>query len=270
MSFIVRGSSLPTFADCEGRWAVDNIPALRKQYGGEGRQGVGSIFGTLAHKAGANLMTIKAETGLIANWEPEAAKVQAEFVELISKGVRFDGVTGSRDAALIQLQRVIREFHYSVLPTARPEFIEQPFAFRIDGAEWLEVHCHPDLIELDGYIHDYKFSSKEAWYFGQAGTYIRAYESETGRKAKGFIIDWIRRCGESAPQADCRSKPYLREACLDSSGHMLQRMIHALKKYEDTRRPWSFGFNPNSKYCEKKICKAWGTDFCNQWIDKEK
>lgn len=271
MSFIVRGSSLPTFADCEGRWAIDAIPALREQYGGTGLVGVGSVFGTLAHKAGANLMTMKQETGIAGSWQMESARAQAEFSDAVLKGVRFDGITGSKDAGLIQLEKVIREFHYSVLPTARPEFIEQPFAFQIAGDEWLEVRCHPDLIEIDGLIHDYKFSSQEAKYFGQGGTYIMAYQAETGKKAKGFLIDWIRRCGESAPQADCQFFPYPLEACLDASAHMLKRMAQALKKYDETRRPWSFGFNPNSKYCGKKTCSAWGTSFCNQWIDdKEK
>ena len=39
------------------------------------------------------------------------------------------------------------------------------------------------------------------------------------------------------------------------------------KLFRETGDLWSFNPNPNSKYCDQRLCRAWGSGACDQWID---
>lgn len=274
MTFFLSGSSLPTFADCEGRWAVSNVRDIKKRWVGKGQAGVGAVFGTIAHKAVFNMLKDKRDLGFMQPWPIYSQAAVGEFILQVAKGVKFDPTTGNLDGGIVQLERVIRLAYYSLAQHYRPEHLEAEMGYSPKGDDWLQVLCHPDATDLDGIIDDHKFSSKESIFLAQAGAYLIAYFATHGKKAPGFRINWFQRVAESSIQPDLRIIEYNVEAAVDSAKYQTARVATVLKAWDSDRsevkKNWHFNFNPNSKFCNKKTCSAWGTGFCNQWIDKPK
>lgn len=278
MSFILSGSSLPTFADCQGRWAYNNVKGIKEQHArkepGAGAQGVGALHGTLAHKALANMLKHKRDYGFEQDWRIQAALAAEEYQQKCAQGVKFDGTTGNITGGLIQLERAIRESAFSIVPKLRALHVEEPTGLTLAGDEWLKVVCHIDTDDDMFNVYDHKFSSKEFNYLAQAGIYLLTYKNTYGVTPKDFFINWIQRVGESSLQPDLRVVPYDREAAIDSARKQVLLVASALKDYDSRRtehkKLWAFNFNPNSKLCTEKTCGAWGTTACNQWMDKSK
>jgi len=270
--FYLSISSLPTFADCQGRWAINNVREIKSKYRAKSTQkNVGSVFGTIAHKALSNMLELKRDYGIIQDWRIEYALAAEEFSKQVSAGVRFDATTGKLEAGLLQLERVLRESWFSIVQHARPEFIEMPVGFAVAGDEWLNVVGHPDGCMIGGGIKDWKFSSKkDGNYMAQGGGYLLGYRSTHGKEPKDFELNLIQRVGETLLQPDLLCIPYDKTACIEIATKQIKLAAGALKQYDSERtehkKNWSFNFNGNSKYCNKKSCGAHGTEFCNQWI----
>lgn len=263
--FPVHGSSLPTFIDCEGRWAAANLPSLKQKVTG-GKEFVGSVFGTTAHKAIARGLQHKQEYGTVPAPENYIELAYREFDEAFKKGVQTDNTTKTTRQAHIQLDMVIRESWFSYLSRAKPLRIEHKQIYPIENTI-IQVVMTPDVVTLDGFIDDHKFPRTIGDYKAQGGTYIIGAELRDNDKKKGFRLQVIKRVGESSAPAELLEIVYDRSQCLDAAKPALKRLNYVLIEWVNTKNTKIFRMNPNSKFCGNTTCGFWGTSHCNQWTD---
>jgi len=270
--FLLHPSSLPTWNDCEGRWAATNLPSLKKQVTG-GQNFVGSVFGTAAHEAVAKMLEHKIETGEIPEVAPFVREAQSRFREKFLKGVKTDETTKTVEQGEKQLERVIRESWFSYIPYAAPLAVETELILPIQQFDFLVMVMKPDCINSwRGLtrIDDHKFPRQLGNYGAQGGGYILGVEAEMGQRVRGFELQVIQRVALSSAPAKLEPIFYSRDQCLDAALPAITRLGEVLSVWRKEKNRKIFRFNGSSKFCTKTTCPLWGGEFCNQWIDNTK
>lgn len=267
MTFELHPSSLPTLLDCEGRWAASNIKELRKNLG-KSHDSVGSVFGTIAHEAVAEMLNHKMKTGIVIDFQQVVLKAQRKFDEAFSKTLLTDATTRTRQSAHRQLDAVIRESWHSYVPLVKPLAVEQEMEIEVN--ELLTIKMRPDAVvwSPDGpVIDDHKFARFLGGYTSQQGGYIKAWEAITGEKVSMSRIQFIKRVGESSAPANLLTLEYRRESCLEAFDDAVKRVLVVVPEWQKTGNMRVFRKNSNSKFCTESTCRLWGTNECNQWQD---
>lgn len=268
--FILHSSSLPTWNDCEGRWAASNIRSLRNSLHG-GRTSAASVIGTVFHAAMKRALLAKMELGLVLDFNELAEEAEHALIEAYRKGdgVLPDEVTRNLLEAKYQLSSLIREALWSYVRFANPVEVEPEDLIDIRGADWLALSYRPDVVVNEGFIDDFKTFRQLSDYKAQAGSYVLGREGRAGVKAKGFRILGLKRVSASSAPSELQIIEYDREACLDAALQAIREIKLKLPVWEEKKSFKIFRMNPNSKLCTKTTCRAWGSDLCNQWTDKK-
>jgi len=287
-NFIIRASSLPTWADCERRWAADNVSSLarrcteeRTQSKDPKRKNFGALFGRAGHLGTQSMLEDRLHGRDIDFWKGvDAAKenlTQEVLSEMMAKRqLHWDQVTKNLDVGLAQLESVLEK----MLPfceSVEPLLIEAEL--EMDWAPGVILRGHPDLVDRDGDTVDLKFGARKANYIGQFGAYgwlLPNNKSEVYVRPRDFVLvhpprsSWDKKA-QYVKQKDIAIFRYDFDACIDSAYRQMEGIAAAVKKYESERksdkRLWVFNTNPNSKYCTKTTCRAYGTSSCDQWIE---
>ena len=271
---IVHASSLPKHQDCPRSWAATPIKEVGERYE-LAPQGIGSVLGDRAHAGAARMLLAKQLNG---TWDYEQALEEQveELKEILrSAAITWDKTTKEPGVAIEQLASLLFEFHRGVMPTANAALVEMRMK-----AAWsadLTLTGQMDNIERDGNlfkIFDHKFSSMLSPYHAQLGCYkllLEAqpwYQAEEG-EVQELILNWIQRVSIRAKkgQPQVIQIAYSVDAAESAARKQLEEIERSVKEYRATGDPWAFNARPSSKFCTKKTCRAFGTGFCDQWID---
>lgn len=271
--FPVHASSLPTHQDCPRRWAAAHVKEVGEAYE-LAPKGIGSILGDRAHAGAARMLLAKQLNG---SWDwQQAAEEQIEELRQIirTSAITWDKLTREPGVAEKQLLNLLFEFNRGVMPTANAHLVE--LEMRAKWSEFIRIVGKMDYIEKidrSWSIGDHKFSSMLSPYHSQLGCYsillqAQPFFIEQEGEIKDLILNWIKRVGVRAKvQPEVVQIGYDLEACENAAGKQLDEIEKEVKEYRATGNPWAFNANPNSKFCTKASCRAFGTKWCDQWID---
>ena len=283
--FIIRASSLPTWADCERRWAADNVSSLarrcadeRQQSKDPSRKNFGALFGSAGHLGTQSMLEDRLHGREVDYWKAvDLAKERLQsnvLTEIAAKRqLHWDQVTKNLDIGLAQLEAVLEKMSAFVL-TTRPLLIEQEL--EMEWASYVVLRGHPDLIDCDGDTIDWKFGARKANYIGQFGGYgwlLQNNKLEVDVEPRDFVVvhpprsSWDKKA-HYVKQKEIEVFRYDFDACIESAAKQLDGITRAVKSWESKKNIWVFNANPNSKYCTKTTCRAYGTSFCDQWIEE--
>lgn len=263
---IVHPSGLPTFLDCEGRWAASALPSLRRKVS-EGLPFFGSVFGKIAHAAVADMLRHKKTYSITPSPDNYILLAQREILEAFDKGLKTDDTTKTKEAALIQIEAVIRESLYSYVSRVEPLMIEETLKIELKGYV-LDLAMTPDVI-LQREIDDHKFPRFVGDYHAQGGGYFIGAEAVLERIFHLFNLNVIQRVNAKNNPADLEVITYRRDDCLEAAWYAIKLMNEKLPYWKEDKDPRIWRKNPNSKYCGQTTCGLWGTPDCNQWTDKK-
>lgn len=288
-NFYIHASSLNTFSDCEMRWASQNINQIGKKCedekasAGSNLKLVGAFFGTAGHLGLELMLEEKQQTG---EWDFQRAYKHAvdrfeEDCEKAGNLLSWDRVTNKFDVAAEQLKRVLKVAAIQYVPKVTPVLIEQELQ-----CDWNQ-HVDTEDTRLAGFIlrgrtdgimqegddvgcwiDDWKFGNKCGNYRGQVGAYKILTASNYDVDINGGRIIWIRRGGITIEQKKLIRINYDFDACINMATNGANRIAERVVEYEKTKDIEVFGKNPDSKFCTKKTCPAWGSSQCNAWIQE--
>jgi len=286
--FLISASSLQRFNDCELAWAVGNINRWTKVSRDE-RQAVsierptlfGPIFGTCGH-LGTELMLRDVHAGRKVNYKgavDAAISLLETKLKEAADWLSWDSVTRDENVAIKQLKGVLAEIRIRYVNLARPLLIEAELDCKV--ASGFKLVGHPDVVnELDDgvIIDDFKFGSKCGCYICQIGAYKKLVYSEYDVEIHYGRVIWVKRTGVKHIQYPMQLIRYDYNACANAVEQTIDNIVSAVNRYNeeikklrakrgDHRKAlWAFSRNPDSKFCTRKTCDAWGTSLCDQWI----
>ena len=269
----VHASSLPTWHDCQRRWASNNLSA--KAPGEEGNalpvRSIGAIIGNHAHAAATDMLSRKRD-GDDINIVAIVDKTVEDFRKYC-KTVKIDLDNGSRSQgdAEMQMVRQIMAWHRGYLPLANPVFVEAQLQANY-GLTNIVLVGQPDVVnqvsEYEWGIDDHKFGSHPGAYDAQMGLYMLLVSAQDwfvkGSKIPQVRIDHTKRVGVKSVQPETETIPRNPAACEEIARKQLDEIEPAVNYYHATGDLWAFNTNPASKYCNKTSCKWFQTDYCNQ------
>lgn len=271
-SLSMPASSAPNHQDCARRWAAHSLPGFIESFGLEKIQQIGALIGDCCHLGSAYMLCQKAEAD---QWSLDEAVELAykKLDEAFKKKVKTDDITDGKGTAKIQIRSMLGEFSRSLMPTVRPRHVELSLIYQY--SEYTKVPCQIDLIEEEGHIatiHDHKFGSHCGPYFSQFGLYKcgleqqKWFKGEVGKLLLNFIErPRVKKSGWK--QADLVQLELDLDACVRAGLKQVEEAERETKLFRETGDLWSFNPNPNSKYCDQRLCRAWGSGACDQWID---
>lgn len=280
-NFYIHASSLNTFADCEMRWAAQNVNQITKVCEDETQKAtgqgngrlIGALFGTAAHLGLQLMLEEKQHTGSDFDFQ-RAYKLAAdrleEDCERAGNELIWDQVTKKDDVAKDQLKKVLKEAAIRYVPTVEPVMIEQDF--ECEWAPGFKLRGKMDGVFKAGNgefacgIDDWKFGSKCGNYRGQIGAYKILLNSNYDVDIEGGRIIWIRRTGITIEQKRLIRISYDFDACINMATQATNRIVERVTDYRKEKNLAAFGRNPDSKFCTKKTCLAFGTSQCDAWI----
>lgn len=261
---LVRASSLPTFADCEMRWAVSNVPEIREiailsRPEIKTRIQIGAAFGDSLHKAAAYAMQVNALT-------EKSLEIANKRLDELAKYfyIEFDDhTTKNLDQARKQLVAPLKSFWKNYGSKVDKGDIEKRLYAKIS-----------DYVTLTGQVdhrlttgkHDLKFGMLPMVYNAQLGGYDIVSVANYGiADGSDLWIISIPRCKEGAvPDFHVIKLDY--QGCVNAAWQQLDRIEEAHRRWSENKSNlWYFNRNPNSNLCRKKFCDAWGTTACDQW-----
>lgn len=277
MVFTIRASSLPSFADCELRWAGENFEVISKAAtaanGGESKRvrGIGSIIGISNHFGALAMLKDMRETGkprLEAGVRNAIAYFTGEMEDRST--VEIDDITKNLDHGVRQITKMMEAFYYTYAIGSAPALLEHELFMPIN--DYLRVGGKLDNIQENWKVPDYKFGRDLSSYHSQKGAYL-ALVAYNFAKAMGLQSEliWTPRVGVDVEQPSTKIIPLDYEACTEAFWYQVFAIRDRLQKWHSTKSPkyWFFNRNADSKYCKKKYCRLWGTTICDQWIDLE-
>lgn len=296
---VIRASSLPNGMDCELRWAVENVPELKtaamleKPPTQKPPKIIALPFGSSAHFGGALMLEEKRDTGRF-RFKAAVESAQEMLLEEIDRhSIKWDDFARNSRDACEQLERVLAELAQSYVSVVNPILIEQEL--KLDwSAEW-ECACgtwvldeepacrcgrerislsrtrkvilsgHLDCMDDLLWIDDFKFGAKGGAYMAQGGAYLWLVQSNYPELSlQGFRQLHIKRT--KTREVPLKTIKYSFDGCVNAAKYSIDRLARQRWEYEETKNPWVFIPNANSKYCTQKTCSAWGTSVCDQWI----
>lgn len=271
----VSASTLPRHQDCPRAWAAHNLKEVGEKH--ELRsEGIGALVGKLCHSGGEAMLRAKRDQG---EWDVQITteqQIDALATIIRTTEIEWDRTTRDKDAAIKQIRSLLWEFHRSIMPSANPAFIEEELA--MTWSPTMKVVGKPDYWEVfDGNkirLPDHKFSSVLSPYQSQNGTYTLLIEAQqfaidAGMEVVETGLNWLPRVSfakSNAVQPKAEFIPYPVQACVNAAEHNLDAIDREVQLYRETGNPWSFNASPSSKLCGKKTCRAWGTQWCDQWV----
>lgn len=264
-SWRIRASSLPTYLDCQVRWAAQTQRRMVLEAGFTLREigrPVGGIVGAGLH-AGITVALRPLLSGLAVDSlararDAAAAAVSQEFAE--GRPVVMDQTTGSPGEARDQTVSMVGSLYERAVPAMRPVLLDPDTQIEARLHKDAFVSGKPDMIELGEQITDLKSGSNRKAAGAQYGAYALLRKSH-GLPTKRIVEVFQRRTKRTL------DAPVITEIDVGAAERLasatLREAMMKLMAFSTTSDPLTFLPNPGSILCSSRYCPAWGTDFCH-------
>lgn len=268
----VHASSLPRHQDCPRSWAANNLKEVGEHWELAPR-GIGSLIGDLCHNGTARMLIDKQLKGSW-DWQIAFTEQVTELDRLLKGSITWDATTKERGVAIKQVERMLFEVNRGLIPHAKVHAVET--LMKADYSDFIRLIGKVDLIELDkelGYsIPDHKFGKHLGVYQAQLGAYKMLLEAQPEVNERelavvNLLLNWIQRVSLKSTQPKVIQISYSLVACENAARKQLDMIEQEVKDFDASGDPWAFNANPSSKTCTQGGCRAWGTKWCDQWID---
>lgn len=266
----LRPSFLPNYQDCARRAAAQQWRFEIQERGFEIRDllpSVGAAVGSAAHKAIAQALEIKKESGVMVEYQDMVPIAAEEFNALTEGGVEFDSTSTNALHAKQQISGIIQEFAATALVNVQPVAVENKLECQHPAGGW-SLDGTYDCKDINGAIYDWKTSIRNRIYQSQLGAY-GILERAVGREVTALKVGWIKRTAFTKPQADIKVYEYDLVDSINLAFSVANRAAKDYFNFMATGDPDSFMSSPDSMMCTKRYCPVFGTEFCNQWKNKE-
>lgn len=279
----VAASSVPGFQDCARNWAVHHVKGFYTGTAeGAGEKddrvhGVGALIGDAVHLAVQCMSADKYESG---KWDTaEAIALGQEYWSSKWEGkhkvnIKTDEITGSKASGLIQIESLVCAMSRDFMPTVDPKWVE--FKCKYQYSEQLSVRMKIDMATYASgraAIYDYKFGGHELKnYNAQLGLGLLGMEQSAWFKGEvtGLFLVFAKRPRVKKlnfTQAPVMVIPINLIAAKNAALKQCAEIQRSTRDYRETGNLWAFNANPRSGLCYQGICKAWGSEDCDQWMN---
>jgi len=256
----IRASYLTGYADCSRRTFLDMFYSEAEEFGYEFRRPVhhvGAAIGTASHRGIAtDLQGIK-DGKLITRSDAEAIGIE-KYRALSAERIGYDSTSQNANVAEKHIRRILAKYYHDIHPGAKPLHVEKEFKVKYKG---FLIVGHPDLIETDFKVVDFKTGARKTPYQAQLGMYAKILEIISKEKCGGLTVAHI-------PRKKDMTNPVLKnyiynvEASINHAISLVDSIINHYNTFIETEEPSHILANPMSYLCSRKWCKAYGTDFC--------
>ncbi len=264
----IRTSSLPTWNQCGGLWAVTGPMRWQIEKAGYELRRLGSMhvaapIGTAVHAIGATYSQDRLD-GVIRPPKELIDIGMASLREAVREHdeIQYDQVVRHYGDAQAQVGRM-GEALVRYLATLVPFAAESESVIAISDRNRLIGHI--DLVALEGAVdlalHDFKTCGRDVAPAAQVGGYSIQKRTE-GFNIRKIVVDKIQRVPLTKPQPEVVPLVLDQGACERYAAATIQRIQDSCTAFEVTQEPESFPMNPIGFHCSEFRCPAWGTQFC--------
>lgn len=275
----VRASSLPSYPDCQLRFAVKTLYFAFREHGFDllpDRTNYGALVGTGVH-GGAELgLKEKLATGTVAPLDAMEDAAIGAFRERMSeeagedRPVVEDPTTRSVNDAEKQVRRMTEVYRTDIAEACTPVVVESRLEaryndlIRLSGQADVLVITLPEVAQAIRDLNDLKTGRNLrnlTQHQPQLGIYIMLMEAH-GHEVDGANIHGIPRAPVGKPQPRAELHALDPDVCWDRAKAILDDFApkaRAFLRDGDARR---FLANPKSMLCSPHYCPAYGTRAC--------
>lgn len=268
----VRGSSLPTFEQCQRKFGADYIIDKKLDIGIELRstkQNVGSVVGLSVHDGHSYLMSQLARTGSQGGDERAIHATEracSKLKELEQFGIGMDLTTPNLSDAARTVSRMMRRIHRKHCPDTEPLLVEQEltanFSYRDDGeAQKVILTGRPDTYLFGSILPDLKTGQRKPQAYAQMGIYYAMLQANNYPVSVIYLL-WLQRVKVTARQPSGITIPIEPKQAKAQAFSVAKHANRGLRRLLTTGDPESLVANPSCTLCDPKYCAAFGTSFC--------
>lgn len=259
---VVRSSLIPTFVDCQRRWAA----IFFWPYGYELHSTpphVGLLSGKAVHKGAEKTLVEFMRGGTLpkARMSIETALDSWLDAERTNRrDIIYDNTTGDSGEAEAAVRNMAEAAHEAIDPHDPPVMVEAGLEARTPSGD-LVVTSTVDLFLQSARLKDRKTGVNRPNGYVQMGTQSLVLRAN-GHPVAGLDFDYIPR---RKRKAAAELMPLDREAAEQLTRETLSNMSRAVRLYKETGDPAVFQANPGSYLCDPRYCPAFGSTFCAAW-----
>jgi len=278
---VIRCSSLPTWPDCERRFAVTKFRYEVEAAGFKVTNrppSIGAPVGSGAHAAVA-----RSWEGLLLTgdaWAPldeaEAVGIATLHERLEEDGVTWDDTTPNLSDGELAIRKIVRSYRQHARPDRQPELVEKEMRVIINDDWELVGHC--DFAGRDGgafydrgtrVLDDLKTGVQIPSPGEQLGAYDLGLEA-TAEAPQKVSMTYCRRTRRTAEQPPPLVVPFDRGVIRRQARRAINEVVSSMDSFLESGDPFAFRANPQSKLCGAKYCPAFHTKFClESWAKPE-
>lgn len=269
---LLRPSSLPTFPDCQRRFAArhlrDVVQAGGYQLHAERPRHIGAAVGTAVHAGVGYTLQAKIDTGEIGNATEAEQRAEMALVQEVQEGASWDDTSPSLPVAKVQAARMVRSYRRFLAPVVVPAMVETRLAADV-GDGW-QISGQADALtgNPDERVRDLKTGTKRRANAAQYGGYVLVLEAH-GHAVPAITEDYLARVRRDKEQPPPLSIEIDRRRALLAAWEIIQAVKMAVTTFEGRLADphgldplGAFLPNPSSSLCGERWCPAWNTKFC--------
>lgn len=277
----IRASSLTSYMSCARSSAANMFAAEITAAGYTLRStinGIAAAIGTGVHAGASVSLTEKAKTGSLPPLSVAADAAMDSLKYQVSEGVVYDtkGLAENQTHAEQHVLRMTDAYYRVIAPTVNPLIVETRLEAEV--APGIILSGQADVIAREpGKVRDLKTSAKTG---GTHNPQIGAYSllaRSAGIEVTGAQIDTVMRVSLKKEQPDPVTTNFKIETVENAASNVLRHImgdLHTFRHGDPEHRilpgdAWAFPANPNSYFCSKKHCRAWGTNWCVEHAQTE-
>lgn len=269
---LLRPSSLPTWPDCQRRFAARHLADLVAGAGyslrRDMRSHIGAAVGTALHAAAAYTLEQKRDTGELGSGTEAENRGEAALLERLAEGAMWDETTPSLATAKTQAARMSRSYRRHIAPFVVPILVEQRLVADV-GDGW-QLSGQADVLAGDPreLLRDTKSGVKRRNNSHQYGAYsivLSAHDLAPRR----IVEDYVPRVRLSLDQPPPETHEVPLVAAVEEAWSTIDDIKSAVTEFDlraadpSGREPaGAFRANPASSLCGEKWCPAFNSEFC--------
>lgn len=283
----IRASSLPNYCDCPRRASTGLFRNEILAAGYELRtmdSSIGAAIGSGVHAGGGLILTKKATTGVPAPLDAATdAAIDALRGRIKDDGALYDRETPSANEAEGQVVKMTKTYFHHIAPKVNPVLVERRLEAAVPFSKLgFVLSGQQDVLAREpGRIRDLKTGKMRGNYKPQLGAYALLAKSHPevldGVPVDGAVEDFVQRVSYKKDQPNPVSFTHDLAGAEKAAVSVLRMIEDHLILFRDGDHErflqpgdaWAFPANPGSKLCSEKYCKAWGTNFCHEFMTKE-
>lgn len=258
----LRSSSLGTYSDCLCRGFANSFRKKIFELGfvlNDQNYNISAALGTAAHEgAKIDLIAIKDGKDRPSMADVEAASM-ATLDDKIQIETQYDGSTPNYNTAQKQLAAIVKSHYLKVAPLSDPLYVEKRLWCNV--GDKIILTGQPDEISRSMVIKDIKTGAKKSYIFQLGGYGILA-------EAQGLEIDGAEIIGLPRPKRGGVVEIYKENISGEVMHHgAIPATFSLLNTICDKYDALEAGdqildVNPSSSMCSRRMCPAYGTNFC--------